>query len=200
MPEIESLRNQQLAWPIHWRWEGTTGHPRQLADMLAEVLEDRGYTVSLAEGDLQGEPLENIAHFEGAAVAKRKQPTSKALREKWIALAVGILLLPILIGLVLIWIAFRPRRYCIGLHWRGEAYAAGKHGEIPGGQADRVSTVSDARLTVRAASGYSIPGPGRASPPEQPHVTVQVDFQEDLDAVVHRVESILPQLISREER
>ena len=200
MPDIESLRNQQLGWHIHWRWDGTTGHPRQLVDTLVEVLQDRGYTVSLEEGELQAEPLENIAHFEGAAVSERRQPISEALREKWIILAVGILLIPILIGLVLIWIAFRPRRYCIGLHWRGEAYAAGKQGEIPGGQADRVSTVSDARLTVRLASGYTIPGPGRVSPPEQHPVTVHMDFQEDLDTVVHRVEAILPQITSREER
>ena len=107
MQEIEPLRDSQSGWRIHWRWEGTAGHPRQFADSLVRILEDRRYVVALAEGALQGAPLSNVADFEGMAVAQKKQSVSAAAKENRALLIVGIVLLPVLIGLVLIWMALR---------------------------------------------------------------------------------------------
>lgn len=189
MPSLENLRRQQLKWYIHWRWEGVTGHPRHLADTLVETLEDRGYTVSISEGDLRSEPLSNTADFEGIAVALRRQSTLATLKERWKVLTIGAVFPPALyltgdlvflfafIGLI-IWALFFRHKYRIGLQWRGEAYSATGYGEIIGGRAERASTISNVRLTLRVGKGAS-----------------RGNFEEDLDAVVQQVESMLPRLV-----
>ena len=119
-PHLESLITRQDTWQVFWRWEGTSGHPRRIADKLADILEDNGYTVGVAEGRLRQEPIASVADFEGALIGERRQSINEALTEHKTYLLLGFILTPLLVGLFLIWSAFQTRRTCFGIHWRGE--------------------------------------------------------------------------------
>ncbi len=150
--DFEELRAEQEAWPVRWRWEGTSGHPRRMADSFAQAFEEQGFSVDMADGPMQPGPLENVAEFQGVLVARARQPRSEALRERWAAAVLGALLLPVLVGLFLIRFALDGRRYGISLEWRGEAYSTRARADQGGFGAERSGVVSEVRLTMRVAA------------------------------------------------
>jgi hypothetical protein len=108
--EIEDLRSEMADWPVQWRWEGTSGHPRRITDNFVQALEDEGFTVELADAPLSPGPLGNVGEFEGAIIARWKRPSLKALRRKWFAATVGVVLAPLIIGLFIIKYALEGSR------------------------------------------------------------------------------------------
>jgi hypothetical protein len=150
--EFDELQKEQAGWPVRWRWEGASGHPRRMADALARAFEEQGLAVEMAVAPSQPGPLENVAEFEGVLVSRARQPRSEALREKWAAAVLGVLLTPVLVGLFLIRFALDGRRYGVSLEWRGEAYSTRARADQGGFGAERSGVVSEVRLTLRAAA------------------------------------------------
>ena len=127
MTDLDSLVEQQRLWNIRWRWEGQSGHPRRLADSIVQILEERGYHVKLAEGEIKAEPLAGVAEFQGAVIGTVQEPKEEALKRKWGYLVAGALLVPLVLGIFMLVYAFKRRTYYLGLHWRGEMYKAEAH-------------------------------------------------------------------------
>ena len=149
--EIDSLRSEMAEWPVEWRWEGTSGHPRRITDNFVQALEDEGFTVDLADVPVTQGPLGNVGEFEGAIVARWRQPSLSALRRKWFAAAVGVVLLPLIVGVFIIKYALDGRRHLVAIDWRGEAYpTTARAGQVNFG-AERTGIVSDVRVTLRGA-------------------------------------------------
>lgn len=181
--EFEELRAEQESWPVRWRWEGTSGHPRRMADSFAQAFEEQGFSVDMAEGPMQPGPLENVAEFEGVLVARARQARSEALRERWAAAVLGVLLLPVLVGLFLLRFALDGRRNGISLEWRGEAYSTRARADQGGFGAERSGVVSEVRLTMRVAAFEG--GQLRKDAP---------GLQPAVDALQHRLNAALPAL------
>ncbi len=149
--EIDTLRSEMAEWPVQWRWEGTSGHPRRITDNFMQALEDEGFTVDLADVPITQGPVGNVGEFEGALVARWKQPSLSALKRKWFAAAVGLVLAPIIVGIFMIKYALEGRRHVVGLDWRGEAYSTtARAGQVNFG-AERTGIVTDVRVTMRGA-------------------------------------------------
>ena len=149
--EIETLRLEMSEWPVEWRWEGTSGHPRRITDNFVQALEDEGFTVDLADVPVTQGPLGNVGEFEGAIVARWKQPSLSALRRKWFAAAVGVVLLPVIVGIFIIKYALDGRRHLVAIDWRGEAYPTTARAGQANFGAERTGIVSDVRVTLRGA-------------------------------------------------
>ena len=149
--EVDALRAEMAEWPVQWRWEGTSGHPRRMTDNFVQALEDEGFTVDLADIPIAQGPVGNVGEFEGALVARWKQPSLSALKRKWFAAAVGVVLAPVIVGLFMIKYALEGRRHVVGIDWRGEAYpTTARAGQVNFG-AERTGIVTDVRVTMRGA-------------------------------------------------
>ena len=86
--DIDELKAEQAAWSVLWRWEGSSGHPRRMADTFAQALEKLGFSVDIAETPLREGGLENVAEFEGVIIARthqsRLRPFGRSgLRRSW---------------------------------------------------------------------------------------------------------------------
>ena len=149
--EIENLRSEMAAWPVQWRWEGVSGHPRRMTDVFVRALEDQGFTVDLADVPLSWGQARNVGEFEGAIIARWRQSSGEALRRKWAAAAVGVVLAPVIVGIFMIKYALEGRRHQVGLEWRGESYPATARADKDGFGAERTGIVSDVRVTLRGA-------------------------------------------------
>ena len=193
-PHLENLIREQETWQVFWRWEGTSGHPRRIADKLADILEDQGYAVRVAEGQMRQEPIATVADFEGALIAERRQSVQEALAEHRFYVIVGILLLPLLLGLFFLWSAFQTRRTCFGIHWRGETYLAAARGGSERFSAERSALISDVRLTLRGFHGFGDPlRKGWLHRVEELEVQ---EFNEEFAGIVREIESQVPRLTS----
>lgn len=149
--EVDALRAEMDTWPVQWRWEGTSGHPRRMTDNFVQALEDEGFTVDMADVPIAQGPLGNVGEFEGALIARWRQPALSALRRKWFAAAVGILLLPVIVGIFMIKYSMDGRRHVVALDWRGEAYPTTARAAQVNFGAERTGIVSDVRVTMRGA-------------------------------------------------
>ena len=149
--EIEELKSTMADWPVQWRWEGTSGHPRRMADIFVQTFEEQGFTVEVADAPLSQGPLGNVAEFEGALIARASQSRKGAAKKKWAAGIVGIALLPLVVGYFVLKYAFEARKYEVGLEWRGEAYSSTARADQGGFGAERAGIVSDVRVTLRGA-------------------------------------------------
>ena len=138
-------------WPVQWRWEGTSGHPRRITDTLVQALEDEGFTVDLADVPVKWGPVGSVGEFDGALVARRRQSSAEAVRRKWFAAAVGVVLVPVVVGIFMVRYALDGRRLHLALDWRGEAYPATARADKGGFGAERAGIISDVRVTLRAA-------------------------------------------------
>jgi len=151
-----SGEGQRPVLPTIWRWTGTTDHPRQLTDTLRLALEQAGFMVDVVvEGEPKREVLGEVADFDGSISGVSNENMSSALKRKWPWLALGVLLLPVLVGLLLIRYALRPRTYAVQLSWRGEMYEAAASSERRGESREsesRARIVSDVRLELGAAA------------------------------------------------
>ena len=125
--------------------------PRRITDNFVQALQDEGFTVDLADVPVTQGPLGNVGEFEGAIVARWKRPSLSALRRKWLAAAVGVVLLPVIVGFFIIKYAMDGRRHLVAIDWRGEAYpTTARAGQVNFG-AERTGIVSDVRVTLRGA-------------------------------------------------
>ena len=149
--EIKELKSTMADWPVQWRWEGTSGHPRRMADIFVQTFEEQGFTVEVADTPLSQGPLGNVAEFEGALIARANQSRKGAAKKKWAAGVVGIALLPLVVGYFVLKYAFEARKYTVGLEWRGEAYSSTARADQGGFGAERAGIVSDVRVTLRGA-------------------------------------------------
>ena len=152
MADLDELVEQQRLWNLRWRWEGESGHPRRLADSIVQVLEEGGYHVQLAEGEIKAEPLAGVAEFQGAAIGTMREPKEEALKRKWGYLVAGALLVPLILGIFMLVYAFKRRTYYLGLHWRGEMYKAEAHVGAQGMAAQRANVISEVRMSLRSAA------------------------------------------------
>ena len=192
MADLEELFARQQDWPVHWRWEGSSGHPRRLVDTLANSFREKGYRVVVAESDMRGGPLPNVGEFEGVLIAERQQSRKQAVSERWLYAVVGLLLIPVLIGFVLLVAAFQPRKFSIGLDWRGEVYTTGARGEIGQWSAERTGVISDVRMTMRGTQEFI--GPVSRQTYLSSEQSNQPEFLQDITALALGVETMLPQL------
>ena len=149
--DIDELKATMESWPVQWRWEGTSGHPRRMVDIFVQTFEAQGFTVDVADVPLSQGPLGNVAEFEGALIAHANQSKGGAAKKKWAAGFVGIALLPLVVGYFVLKYAFEGRKYEVGLEWRGEAYSTTAHADKGGFGAERAGVVSDVRVTMRCA-------------------------------------------------
>lgn len=149
--EIEELKTAMEGWPVQWRWEGTSGHPRRMTDTFVHAFEAQGFTVDVADVPLSQGPLGNIAEFEGALIARATQSSGGAAKKKWAAAVVGVVLLPLVVGYFVLKYAFEGRKYEVGLEWRGESYSTTARADQGGFGAERAGIVSDVRVTLRGA-------------------------------------------------
>ena len=149
--EIEELKAAMEGWPVQWRWEGTSGHPRRMTDTFVQTFESLGFTVEVADVPLSQGPLGNVAEFEGALIARANQSRRGAAKKKWAAGIVGVALLPLVVGYFVLKYAFAGRKYEVGLEWRGEAYSTTARADQGGFGAERAGIVSDVRVTLRGA-------------------------------------------------
>ena len=149
--EIEELKATMEGWPVQWRWEGASGHPRRMMDTFVQSFEAQGFTVDAADVPLSQGPLGNVAEFEGALIARAVQSRGRAVKKKWVAAVVGVALLPLVIGYFVLKYAFEGRKYQVGLEWRGEAYSTTARADQAGFGAERAGIVSDVRITLRGA-------------------------------------------------
>ena len=149
--EADALKAEMAEGPVHWRWEGTSGHPRRITDTFAQTLQDEGFAVDLADVPVAMGPVGNVGEFQGALVARWRQPALSALRRKWFAAAVGLVLVPVIVGIFMLKYALDGRRHVVALDWRGEAYpTTARAGQVNFG-AERTGIVSDVRVTMRGA-------------------------------------------------
>ena len=149
--DIEGIKATMEGWPVQWRWEGTSGHPRRMVDNFVQTFETQGFTVDVADVPLSQGPLGNVAEFEGALIAHARQSKGGAAKQKWAAGIVGIALLPLVVGYFVLKYAFERRKYEVGLEWRGEAYSTTARADQGGFGAERAGIVSDVRVTMRGA-------------------------------------------------
>ena len=181
--EIENLRSEMAKWPVQWRWEGVSGHPRRILDNLVQTLEDHGFTVDVADVPLTQGPVGNVGEFEGALIARLRQSRTAALRRKWAAALVGVLLAPVVVGIFMIKYALEGRKYQLGLEWRGEAYPSTARADQGGFGAERSGIVSDIRVTMRGATSDA-----------DRQVNDLSDLQPTLDRVQWTLSETLPSL------
>ena len=138
-------------WPVQWRWEGTSGHPRRITDTLVQALQDEGFAADLADVPVKWGPVGSVGEFDGALVARRRQSSADAVRRKWFAAAMGVVLAPVVVGIFMVKYALDGRRLHVALDWRGEAYPATARADKGGFGAERAGIISDVRVTLRAA-------------------------------------------------
>lgn len=170
-------------WPVQWRWEGTSGHPRRITDALVQTLEDEGFAVGLADAPVKWGPVGNVGEFDGALVARRRQSSTEAVRRKWFAAAMGVVLIPVVVGAFMVKYALDGRRLHVALDWRGEAYPATARADKGGIGAERAGIISDVRVTLRAAVFDA-----------NRRVKDQAELQPVLDRVQWRLSETLPTL------
>lgn len=180
---IEDIRSEMAAWPVQWRWEGTSGHPRRMTDVFVRTLEDQGFTVELADVPLSWGPVRNVGEFEGALIARWRQSSGEALRRKWAAAAIGVVLAPVIVGVFIIKYALEGRKHQMGLEWRGESYPATARADHGGFGAERTGIISDVRVTLR----------GAISDANRPATDIS-DLQPALDRVQWALSETLPTL------
>ena len=149
--EIDELKSKMETWPVQWRWEGTSGHPRRMADIFVQIFEAHGFRVDIVELQQGNDSLKNVTEFEGALTGQSSQSRTGAVKKKWAAGIVGIALLPLIIGYFVLKYAFQERNYEIGLEWRGEAYSTTARADQGGFSAERAGIISDVRVTLRGA-------------------------------------------------
>ena len=152
---VEQLRGLDPAPPQ--RWEGKIEHPRQLLSGLRALLEDLGYEASAAL-DERTSPIRDVSYFHGILVGKKEQDK---IRPQLIAL--GVLLLPVIVGIFILARANRQSRAVILIELEGESYLTRAGGEdsqagprARRSVAERSGVVGDARMAVRLLTGRAM--------------------------------------------
>ena len=220
LTSVQRTSELQQSWPVISEWEGKTGHPRRMLDTVVAILRHHGFTPLMSpEPVVLPSGVSNTSDFDGAAIFGKRGTRLQALRARKVALIVWVLLAVSIGGaaaagvpgdpgvrfgvgggaslLVAIWTLIAlssPRRYCIGVVWRGETYQA--EGRTAASTTVRLAAnvVSDVRLATRAYSGFK--DPLRAKKPQ--HVDPRKlgsEFQMAVTRVTAEIESALPKLL-----
>ena len=219
-PSVQTTSELQQSWPVVSEWEGKTGHPRRMLDTVVAVLRHHGFAPLLnPEPVVRPSGVSNTSDFDGAAIFGRRGTRLQALRARkvalafWLSLAVGLsaaaaIGVPGDLGVRLgtgggaavftaIWVLIAlssPRRYCIGVVWRGETYQAEGRTAASTTVRQAANVVSDVRLATRAYSGFRDPlrskKPQRVDPRK-----LGSEFQMAVTRVTAEIESALPKLL-----
>lgn len=150
---VEALRALDKAPPL--RWEGKIEHPRQLMSALRAMLEDLGYKTTAAL-DERTSPMRDVSYFHGMLIGREEQ---ERIRPQWIAL--GILLVPLLVGFIFLARANQQVRSLLLIEIEGESYLSRAGGEdsqagVRGQRravAERSGVVGDVRISLRQLRG-----------------------------------------------
>lgn len=150
---VEALRALDKAPPL--RWEGKIEHPRQLMSALRAMLEDLGYKTATAL-DERTSPMRDVSYFHGILIGREEQ---ERIRPQLIAL--GIVLVPLLVGFVLLAKANQQVRSLLLIEIEGESYLSRAGGEdsqagVRGQRravAERTGVVGDVRISLRRLRG-----------------------------------------------
>ena len=217
---VEWATRVQETWPVISQWDGKTGHPRRMLDTVVAVLRHHGFAPLLnPESAVRPSGVSNTRDFDGAAIFGRRGTRLQALRARKVALAVWLSLAAGLGGaaaagvpgdvgvrlavgaaaalFVAIWALIAlssPRRYYIGVVWRGETYQAAGRTAASATVREAANVVSDVRLATRAFMGLKDPlrtkKPLRVDPRK-----LGTEFQMAVTQVSAEVESSLPKLL-----
>ena len=217
---VERATRAQQSWPVISQWEGKTGHPRRMLDTVVAILRQHGFAPLLnPEPVVRPSGVSNTSDFDGAAVFGRRGTRLQGLRARKVALIVWLLLavgigggaaagVPGDIGVrlgvgggaflfVAIWMLIAlstPRRYCIGVVWRGETYQAAGRTAASATVREAANVVSDVRLATHAYTGLKDPlrakKPLRVDPRK-----LGTEFQMTVTQVSAEMEAALPKLL-----
>ena len=217
---VERANRAQQSWPVISEWEGKTGHPRRMLDTLVAILRHHGFTPLLnPDPVVRPSGVSNTSDFDGAAIFGRRGTRLQGLRARKVALIVWLLLAVVIGGgaaagvpgdigvrlgvgggaslFVAIWALIAlssPRRYCIGVVWRGETYQAEGRTAASATVRQAANVVSDVRLATRAYTGFKDPlrakKPLRVDPRK-----LGTDFQMTFTQVTAEIEASLPKLL-----
>ena len=220
-PSVAKTSEFQSLWPVVSQWEGKTGHPRRMLDTVVAILRHHGFVPLLSpESAVRPSGVSNTSDFDGAAIFGRRGTRWQALRARKVAaiialtfaVGVGVGVAVALSGddpgsrlgiaggaaaAIAIWALIAlsaPRRYYVGVVWRGETYQAAGRTAASTTVRQAANVVSDARLATRAYSGFK--DPLRAKKPQ--HVDPRKlgsEFQMAVTRVTAEIESALPKLL-----
>ena len=219
-PSVQTTSELQQSWPVVSEWEGKTGHPRRMLDTVVAVLRHHGFAPLLnPEPVVRPSGVSNTSDFDGAAIFGRRGTRLQALRARKVALIVWLVLAVSIGGaaaagvpgdpgvrfgvgggasvFVAIWALIAlssPRRFCIGVVWRGETYQAEGRTAASTTVRQAANVVSDVRLATRAYSGFKDPlrskKPLRVDPRK-----LGTEFQMTFTQVTAEIEVSLPKLL-----
>lgn len=218
---VESATRAQQSWPVISEWEGKTGHPRRMLDTVVAILRHHGFTPLLnPEPVVRPSGVSNTSDFDGAAIFGRRGTRWQALRARKVA---AIIALTFAVGVgvgvavamsgddpgsrlgiaggaaaaIAIWALIAlsaPRRYYVGVVWRGETYQAAGRTAASSTVRQAANVVSDVRLATRAYSGFKDPlrtkKPLRVDPKK-----LGTEFQMTVTQVSAEMEAALPKLL-----
>ena len=217
---VDRATRVQQSWPVVSKWEGKTGHPRRMLDTVVAILRHHGFAPLLnPEPVVRPSGVSNTSDFDGAAIFGRRGTRLQALRARKVALIVWLVLAVSIGGavaagvpgdpgvrfglgggaslVVAIWALIAlssPRRFCIGVVWRGETYQAEGRTAASTTVRQAANVVSDVRLATRAYSGFRDPlrskKPQRVDPRK-----LGSEFQMAVTRVTAEIESALPKLL-----
>ena len=218
---IEWATRAQQSWPVISEWEGKTGHPRRMLDTVVAILRHHGFTPLLnPEPVVRPSGVSNTSDVDGAAIFGRRGTRWQALRARKVtaiialtfAVGVGVGVAVALSGddpasrlgiaggaaaAIAIWALIAlsaPRRYYVGVVWRGETYQAAGRTAASTTVREAANVVSDVRLSTRAYSGFKDPlrtkKPLRIDPRK-----LGTEFQMAVTRVTAEMEAALPKLL-----
>ena len=220
LTSVQRTSELQQSWPVISEWEGKTGHPRRMLDTVVAILRHHGFTPLLNPAPVvRPSGVSNPSDFDGAAIFGRRGTRLQGLRARKVALIVWLLLavsiggaaaagVPGDIGMrvgvgggaslfVAIWALIAlssPRRYCIGVVWRGETYQAAGQTAASATVRQAANVVRDVRLATRAYTGLKDPlrtkKPLRVDPKK-----LGTEFQMTVTQVSAEMEAALPKLL-----
>ncbi len=140
--------------PNLWRWEGQTGYPRRFISAVENILEDSGFRVhsDYREDDAS---LRDSAYYGGSI---------RGIKEisylSWVTLAIGVLLLPLIVGFWVARAAFKKERAVLDISFNGELYwatarAQTSRADMVGSEPsiERSGVLADLRITIKAGAG-----------------------------------------------
>ena len=221
LTSVQGTSELQQSWPVISEWEGKTGHPRRMLDTVVAILGHHGFAPLLnPEPVVRPSGVSNTSDFDGAAIFGRRGTRWQALRTRKVA---AIIALTFAVGVgvgvaaamsgddpgsrlgiaggaaaaIAIWALIAlsaPRRYYVGVVWRGETYQAAGRTAASTTVRQAANVVSDVRLATRAYSGFKDPlrtkKPQRVDPRK-----LGSKFQMTVTQVTAEIESALPKLL-----
>ena len=217
---VDRATRVQESWPVISQWDGKTGHPRRMFDTIVAVFQHYGFAPLLSpESAVRPSGVSNTSDFDGAAIFGRRGTRLQALRARKVALIVWLFLAVSIggavavgvpgnlgmrlgvgggaVGFMALWVLIAlssPRRYYVGVVWRGETYQAAGRTAASATVREAANVVSDVRLATHAYSGFTNPlrtkKPLRVDPRR-----LGMEFQMTVSRVSAEMEAARPKLL-----